>query len=168
MIELTGEKLADLISKRHGCLVQLHRLGCKQTELIHSGEMSTLMRLLSAKNQLIIAMQAIERELTPFHAQDAATRPWHSPEARHACAQQAEACRELLEAVMQMEQENEQKLTQRRDQISQQLQSVQNSATARRAYESHQSKPQFRHDLVGGEATPYRITSQQLDLHTQS
>lgn len=138
MTELTTENLADLIAKRHTCLVQLRDLGRKQSELISTGEMASLLRLLSAKNQVIVAIQAIEQELNPFHAQAPEQRQWHSAEVRAQCAKKAEECRLLLAEVMQMERENEQKMTVRRDEVAVQLQTAQSASTARGAYQAQQ------------------------------
>ncbi len=133
-------------------------LGQRQSELISTGEMASLLRLLSAKNQVIAAIQAIEKELDPFHAQDPEQRQWHSSQARVHCAQLAEECRLLLAEVMQMERDNEQKMTVRRDEVANQLQAARASSTARGAYQVHQmTTPQGPHagvpglEIAGGE-----------------
>ena len=118
MTSLTTEKLADLIAKRHACLLQLRDLGRRQSALISTGEMGTLLRLISAKNRLIVAMQAIEQQLSPYHSQDPETRSWSSQQARATCADQAAQCRELLEEVMQLERDNEQLMATRRDEVA--------------------------------------------------
>ena len=128
MTDLSTDKLADLVAKRHSCLVQLHKLGVKQSEFIASGEISSLLRLLSVKNQLIVALQSIEQQLAPFHDQNPEMRQWASVEARENCSRQAAECKQLLDQVMRLECENEAKMTQRRDQIAQQLQTSQASA----------------------------------------
>jgi len=163
--ELASEKLADLITKRRLCLVKLRDLSRKQTELIAAGEMGALLRSLSAKNQWIVAVQAIEKELAPYHAQDPADRPWPSPKLREQCAEQAVECQELLDEVMQLERENEQQMTQRRDQVAQQLQAAHAAGAARAAYQAQQTR---------GVSGPHRIqfdtppTSGQLDLQSNA
>ena len=82
MAELNTNILADLIAKRHHCLVKLRDLGLKQLELIAAGDMGPLLRLLSAKDQWIVAVQTIEKELAPYHDQDPEARVWASEEAR--------------------------------------------------------------------------------------
>lgn len=135
---LNGDKLAELIAHRHACLSQLHKLGLKQCELVAASEVGGLLRLLSVKNQLIAALQTIEHQLTPFHAQEPDQRIWSSTAARERCAQQVAECQTLLAEIMQMERENEQRMTERRDQVASQLQAVQSSGVARRAYQAHQ------------------------------
>ncbi len=162
MTNLTGDKLAELIAQRHACLVQMHKLGVKQSELVATGEFGSLLRLLSVKNQLIVALQSIEQQLAPFHAQDPETRVWSSPAARERCAGQSAECQKLLAEVMEMERDNEQKMTERRDQVASQLQTAQSASTARRAYQLHQ-----RHTAHPLSFDTSDNTSTQLDLNSQ-
>ncbi len=136
---LPTKKLAELIAKRHTCLTQLRDLGCQQATLIAAGEMAALLRLIAAKNQLIIALQTIEQGLTPFHNQDPASRVWDSPAERAACAQQVQECKALLEEVMQLERDNEAHMIQRRDNVAGQLQAARTASTARGAYQAQQN-----------------------------
>jgi len=138
MSSLSTDKLADLIEQRYRCLQQLRNLGIKQSELITAGEMGPLMRLIAAKNQLIAALQTIEKELTPFHAQDPETRQWPTATARAKSAQTASAGEQLLAEVMELERQNEQTMIERRDQVASQLQAAQAAGTARGAYQAHQ------------------------------
>ncbi len=168
---LNTDNLADLVDKRHRCLLQLRDLGSKQTKLIATGEMGPLLRLIAVKNQLIGALQTIERELTPFHAQDPEQRNWPTPEARAKCAQQAAACTQLLEEVMQMERENETCMTERRDQVATQLQAAQTASAARGAYQAHQvSPPRGPHSNPTAPIAPlvHEQQGQQLDLHSEA
>ena len=70
MDDQSTERLAALISQRRERLTQLRDVGRRQSELIAAGEISALLRLLSAKQQLIVALQEMERQLEPFHQQD--------------------------------------------------------------------------------------------------
>lgn len=167
MSELSGDKLAELVAQRHTCLVQLYKLGLKQQEFINTGEISSLMRLLSAKNQLLTALQAIEHRMAPYHEQDPDERVWSSPILRENCARLATECRQLLDRVMSLERENEREITLRRDRLATQLQVAQSADTARRAYQRHQvhSRPKpiplYRTDTEHGATEPF-------DLDTRS
>lgn len=165
MTDFSTDKLAELVGKRHACLVQLHKLGEKQSEFIISGEISSLLRLLSVKNQLIVALQSIEQQLGPFHEQDPDQRQWASAEEHQKCSERAAECKQLLDKVMRLESENEAKMTQRRDQIAQQLQTAQASASARRAYQGHHAKPQAI-GITSQGSSGYSGTSPHLDLQT--
>ena len=133
------EKLAELIDKRHRCLLNLRELSSKQSSMITEGDMPSLLRSFSIKNQWIVALQAIERELTPYHQQDPESRVWQSETARQQCAERAAECSQLLEEVMQLEKNNELEMTQRRDQVATQLQTVRSADAARNAYQSQQN-----------------------------
>jgi hypothetical protein len=162
VMNLTGDNLAKLIAHRHACLSQLHKFGVKQSELVESGEIGALLRLLSVKNQLIGALQAIEKQLAPFHAQDPETRIWTNSTAREQCAKQAAECQVLLDQIMQMERDNEQKMTERRDQVASQLQAVQSAGPARRAYQAqHRSAPRpLAAKLPGGGDSPLHLQTE--------
>lgn len=138
MNPLSTTNLADLIDKRHRCLLQLRDLGHKQSELIAAGEMGPLLRLISAKNQLIAALQSIEQALAPYHAQDPEQRNWQTAQARTQCAHQSKACQQLLSEVMTLERQNEQNMIERRDEVANQLQTAQAAGAARGAYQAHQ------------------------------
>lgn len=163
MGDLATANLADLITKRRLCLVKLRDLGRKQAELIAAGEMGALLRSFSAKNQWIVAVQAIERELAPFHAQDPGERLWASPRAREECAQTAAECQSLLDEIMQLEHENELKMTERRDHVAQQLQAAHAAGAARVAYQAQQ-----RGSAVQAVRFDGPIASGQLDLESHA
>ena len=169
MNSLSTETLADLIDKRYRCLIQLRDLGRKQAHLIEAGEINALLRLIATKNQLIAALQAIEKGLSPFHQQDPEQRTWTSSEVRANCQHQAEACQQLLEEVMALERSNEKQMTTRRDKVASQLQAAQAASSARGAYQAHQKTlPQGPHQSSSSPATSSTTTlqGQQLDLQS--
>ena len=163
---LTTKKLADLIAKRHKCLFQLRDLGRKQTTLISTGDMAALLRVIAAKNQLILALQAIEQELAPYHAQDPDSRKWESPEERTKCAAQAYECSQLLEEVMQLERSNEENMTHRRDQVAGQLQAAQAASTARGAYQAQQNMQ--KSSITAPNIPLTSDTNQHLDIQSEA
>jgi len=171
MTQLSCNKLASLIAKRHACLVQLRDLGKRQSELIATSEMGPLLRLLSAKHQLIAVLQAIENELTPFHAQDPERRSWPSKEARASCADQAAECRQLLDEIMRMERQNEQEMTVRRDQVATQLETAHVASQARGAYQAQQMTTLQGPHAGRTTIAPIRQaapTENQLDIHSDA
>jgi hypothetical protein len=129
--------LAELMSKRRKCLAQLRDLGLRQAQMIAAGEMPELLRLIAAKEQLIVALQAIEKQLAPFHQQAPESRAWESPAARAQCAADAEACRELVQEVMALEQDGEQQMTRRRDEVADQLRAVAAGGRVHQAYRAN-------------------------------
>jgi hypothetical protein len=137
MPDLSTNTLADLMAKRRKCLTQLRDLGFKQALLVASGEMSDLLRLVAAKQQLIVALQSLERQLAPFHDQRPESRVWASPAARAACADDAEACRQLIGEVMAMEQDGERQMAKRRDDVAGQLRTATSGGRVREAYQAN-------------------------------
>jgi hypothetical protein len=137
MTEFTTTRLAELIGKRRRCLEQLLEIGRRQADMIAVGNMADLMRLLAAKQQLILALQAIERDLAPYHDEDPESRAWPSAEERARCAVDAEQCRQLIQEVMTLEQAGERQLVMRRDEAAGQLRTVQHAGRVREAYAQH-------------------------------
>jgi hypothetical protein len=137
MVDLSTQTLAQLMVNRRKCLTQLRDLGRRQAELIAAGEMNDLLKLIGAKQQLIVALQSLEKRLTAFHEQDAESRQWESDEARARCAADAESCRRLIDEVMAMEQEGEMQMTRRRDELAGQLRMVASGGRVREAYQAN-------------------------------
>jgi flagellar biosynthesis/type III secretory pathway chaperone len=135
MIQST-ELLATLISRKHDVLVQLRAVGARQTDLVASGEIAALLKLLAAKQSLITRLQEIERELKPYFAADPEKRVWRSPEERARCAQQADDCNRLLEEVVRLEKIGAEKMDQRKNEVAQQLQHAHAAAHVRSAYQA--------------------------------
>jgi len=130
------ERLAELIRKKHHVLVQLRDVGQRQTDLVTSGDIASLLKLLAAKQQLISALHGLERELTPYYAEDPDRRQWPSPQDRAQCAQQAAECNALLEDIVRLEKLGAEKLTMRRNEVADQLQQVHAATHVRSAYEA--------------------------------
>ena len=137
MNELSTSTLSELIAKRRKCLTQLREIGLRQGELVAAGNMSDLLRLCGAKQQLIVAMQALESQLAPFQNEDPERRVWASTEARGRCADDAEACRLLVQEVMAMEQAGERQMTVWRGDVAHQLRSVNSAGRVRDAYQAN-------------------------------
>lgn len=130
------DRLAELIRKKHHVLVQLRDVGQRQTDLVTSGDIASLLKLLAAKQQLISALHGLERELTPYYAEDPDRRQWPSPQDRAQCAQQAAECNALLEDIVRLEKLGAEKLTMRRNEVADQLQQVHAATHVRSAYEA--------------------------------
>ncbi len=139
--------LAELINQKHDVLVQMRDLSRQQSELIGRGEISQLLAVLSAKQTLLIQLQKLEKQLTPFRDQDPESRQWRSVQDRQRCRQVAERCETLLKEIMLVERQSETDLTYRRDQAAERLQGVHGAAQARRAYAGATSPVRSRLDV---------------------
>ncbi|MEM6330859.1 MAG: hypothetical protein AAF790_11485 [Planctomycetota bacterium] len=131
------DALAALVREKRRVLTQLHQVGERQGELVALGDVPTLLRLLAAKQKLLAGLQAVEARLHPYRDQDPDGRAWPSPQHRAACAADADECRRLLAAVMDMERRHEQQMATRRDKLAEQLQRTHTAHGASDAYRTH-------------------------------
>jgi len=132
------EQLVALIARKHEVLVQLRAAGVRQTDLVGGGDISALLKLLAAKQQLITRLQELEKALKPYYAGDPDQRTWRSPEERAQCANQANECNALLEEIVQLERLGAEKMNERKNEVAHQLQQVHAAAHVRSAYQAQQ------------------------------
>jgi hypothetical protein len=128
------EILGDRIEQKLALLGQLRDLGGRQTALIEGGDLTQLLKLLSAKQRLLAALQALERELDPFRGEDPLARVWASPEHRQKCAKNAAACEDLLRSIVEQERQSETRMKLRRDEAAARLDGAHSVAAAHLAY----------------------------------
>ncbi|MEM1304536.1 MAG: hypothetical protein AAGG46_06550 [Planctomycetota bacterium] len=136
-LPLPTENLARLIGQKRQVLVRLHEVGRQQQRLVESGDVATLLKLLAAKQRLLAALQQVERQLAPHHAEDPEQRVWPSPKHRAACAAEAAECSRLLSEVMEMEKSQESVMVERRDNLAGQLRTAHAAHAAHAAYQTH-------------------------------
>jgi hypothetical protein len=134
MTFLQTDLLSDLVQQKHRCLEHLCAMGHKQLELVRRGSMTELLDLLAAKQQLLLQVQRIDRDLEPFRDQDPEDRDWRSPEGRQQCAAAASACEALLVQIINQERESETELIRRRDEAAAQLEETHTASQARASY----------------------------------
>jgi hypothetical protein len=133
---MSTARLTELIRRKHEVLVELCAVGHRQREIVERGETTALLELLAAKQSMIVLLQQVEGELTPFHAEDPDRRVWASADDRAKCARQAAECNELLAEVVELERESAERLIQRRNEVAAQLRQVHSAGHARQAYEA--------------------------------
>jgi hypothetical protein len=132
------EQLAALIAQKHEVLVQLRAVGARQTDLVGTDEIAALLKLLSAKQHLITRLQELERDLKPYYAGDPDQRVWRTPDERARCAKQATECNSLLEEIVRLEKLGAEKMSERKNEVAQQLQQVHAATHVRNAYQAQQ------------------------------
>jgi flagellar biosynthesis/type III secretory pathway chaperone len=130
------EHLAELIRRKHQILVQLRDVGRRQADLVSSGEITALLKLLAGKQHLIVGLQDLERELKPFFAQHPDSRVWRSAADRARCAQMANECNALLEEVVALEKRGAEKMDARKNEVAEQLQQAHAATHVRNAYQA--------------------------------
>jgi hypothetical protein len=134
MTVLESDVLSDLIGQKRRCLEHLSALGRKQFDLVRVGNMTDLLHVLAAKQQVLAEMQRVERGLDPFRNQDPEARVWSSPERRGQCAAEAADCERLLAQIIVREKESETALVRRRDEAAAQLEGTRSAKVARASY----------------------------------
>jgi hypothetical protein len=128
------ERLAALVMSKQQVLEILVQMSRQQLALIDTGDMTTLLKLLSGKQTVITHLHYIERELTPFRDEDPDGRVWTSPDHRTACQARAQQCNTLLAEAMDLERRAETAMHHRRNATAAALSSLQAGADAKAAY----------------------------------
>lgn len=131
---IATEQLATLIAAKLEVLELLTRIANTQLSLIETGEMSTLLTVLTAKQQLISRMQSLESQLDPFRQEDPDTRVWSTPERRKQCQDHARRSEALLAEILLTEKRAEALMLSRRDQTARRLDSMHTAGEAGNAY----------------------------------
>lgn len=147
MARLETDLLDELIERKHECLVRLRDMGRKQFELVSEGSITGVLDVLSAKQDLIVRLQSIERALDRFRDQDPESRQWSSPERRGQCADRLQRCESLLAEILSQEKQSEQELVRRRDATAEQLQGLHRAGQARGAYAAPAAAQGYHLDL---------------------
>jgi hypothetical protein len=132
----TTEQLAELVRAKHQVLTQLRDIGRRQTDLVTTGEIAALLQLLAGKQQFIVRLQELERELKPYYAENPDARKWRSPADRAQCAKQAEECNALLEEIVNLEKRGAEQMDARKSEVAAQLQHAHAAAHVRSAYQA--------------------------------
>ena len=132
------DKLRELIDAKHACLVRLRDFGAEQSWLIHENDMTTLLEVLAAKQDVITELRDVEQRLDPFRSESPQDRVWRSETDRAECAAIAEACRALLDEVVAMEKANENNMVACRDSTAARLATAHAANRARTAYAAQQ------------------------------
>jgi hypothetical protein len=138
-VEHSTERLAELVRHKHQVLSRLRDAGLRQTDLVARGEISTLLKVLAAKQHLIATLQSLEHELRSYYGEDPEQRVWRSPQERAECAQRVSECNALLEEIVRLEKVGAEKISARRNEVAEQLQQVHSAAQVRGAYEAHRA-----------------------------
>jgi hypothetical protein len=128
------EKLIELIREKHDVLLQLRDMGRRQSDLVKSGEITELLKLLGTKQHLILGLQEFERELKPYYAENPESRVWRSPGERAECAKLAAECNSLLEEVVALERTGAEQMNARKSEVAEQLHHAHAAVHVRNAY----------------------------------
>jgi hypothetical protein len=113
--EYETDLLAALVAARLKILELLVQLARQQLALADGGGTSDLLKLLAAKQAVLVQLREVQRRLDPFRLQDPEARIWRSPDDRQRCQEQAHRCEELLAETMRLEKQGELAIARKRD-----------------------------------------------------
>ncbi len=121
-----------LAQKRLQTLEELHRLACRQAELVEQAELDELLRLLQGpKQRVLLAWGEIEKKWQAAAGED---RPWDDPQQRRLYRDQVQRGQQVLERIVALEQQCEQRMQSRREELGRQIQRMHHSHQAAQAY----------------------------------
>ncbi len=132
---LDTDVLAGLLTRKRKVLLHLRELTMRQPALIAADDMPTLLRIFTAKQQLLEEVQRLDAQLEPFRRQQPEERQWSSTEVRDQCRAAADDCRRLVEELKTTELRDRRDLSERREATSMQLENAHAAAAARTAYQ---------------------------------
>lgn len=141
------DRLAQLIAAKRQVLEQVRILTEKQLEIIASGNATSLMRVLNAKERLIVNWQKLETQLEPYREEDPEARVWRTPQDRVRCGADVDECQLIIKNIVAMEEKGLGEMVEKRGRVSTQIHDAHNAARARSAYMTDAAK-QNRLDLT--------------------
>ena len=132
--DLSTESLTQLIDSKLHLLTEMHSMSLAQTDLVAQHDMSSLMSLLSRKQELLGALAEVQTAIGRFHHQDPEQRTWSSPERRKECQSKVARCDQLLQQLIVMEDRSLNSMNLQRDSVLAQLQQNIDASTIQNAY----------------------------------
>lgn len=132
--DLDTDVLLALVMRKRKVLLQLRELTSRQPALIADGDLPTLLRVFSAKQQVLEEVHRIDRQLEPFRQQRPEDRDWRSTEVRDQCRAAADDCRRLVEELKATELRDRNQLSEHWQATTKQLEGAHAAAEAREAY----------------------------------
>ena len=101
--ELTTESLFALMESKLHLLSEMHAMSLQQTDMVTQHDMTSLMSLLSRKQELMGSLADVQAGLARFQDEDPESRSWSSPERRKECQANVARCDQMLKELIVME-----------------------------------------------------------------
>lgn len=134
--ELSTESLFELIESKLHLLIEMQAMSLTQADLVTQHDMTSLMTLLSRKQELMSALGNVQSELARFQDQDPGLRIWLSPGRRTDCKDMVARCDQLLQELIVMEDRSLNSMNLQRESVAAQLQQNIDACTIQNAYHS--------------------------------
>jgi hypothetical protein len=135
-LDLSTESLFELLERKLHLLTAMREMSLAQTDLVSQHDMTSLMSLLSKKQELMASLAEVQSQFEPFREQDPETRDWSSQSRRNTCQEMVARCDQLLQELIVMEDRSLGSMSLQRDSIAAQLQQNIDASTIQNAYES--------------------------------
>ena len=126
--------MANLIQQRHDLFVEILKLSLQQEAAINEGMVEKLVTCLNQKQQLIDQLKSLQQELAPYAECPAEDRQWASETARQQCRDCIAESARIQAATLEIDARCEQTMSQRRDEIFQQLSTTNGALQAANSY----------------------------------
>ena len=134
--EFSTDLLFSLIESKLHLLVEMQAMSLAQTDLVAQHDMTSLMTLLSRKQDLIGALGKVQSELARFQDQDPEHRSWSTPARRKSCQEMVARCDQLLQELIVMEDRSLGSMNLQRESVVAQLQQNIDACAIQNAYQS--------------------------------
>ncbi len=134
--ELSTESLFELIESKLHLLIEMQAMSLTQADLVTQHDMTSLMTLLSRKQELMSALGNVQSKLARFQDQDPEIRIWSSPGRRTECKDMVARCDQLLQELIVMEDRSLNSMNLQRESVAAQLQQNIDACTIQNAYHS--------------------------------
>ena len=134
--ELSTDSLFELIESKLHLLVEMQAMSLAQADLVSQHDMTSLMTLLSRKQELMSALGGVQSELARFQDQDPELRIWSTPGRRKDCKDMVARCDRLLQELIVMEDRSLNSMNLHRESVVAQLQQNIDACTIQNAYHS--------------------------------
>ncbi len=134
--ELSTGLLFELIESKMHLLVEMQAMSMTQSDFVAHHDMTSLMTLLSRKQELMGALGKVQSELARFQVQDPEQRSWSPPTRRKECQEMVARCDRLLQELIVMEDRSLGSMNLQRESVAAQLQQNIDACAIQNAYNS--------------------------------
>ena len=136
--DLSTDTLFSLIESKLHLLSEMQEMSIAQSDMVAQYDMSSLMTLLSRKQELMESLREVQSRLAPFQPQDPEQRIWPDPSRRQKCKSMIARCDQLLQQMIVIENRSLDNMTLQREIVSAQLQQNINATTLQHAYQTNE------------------------------
>lgn len=134
--DLSTDSLFALIESKLHLLTEMQAMTLTQTDFVAQHDMSSLMTLLSRKQDLMGALGNVQSELVRFQGQDPEQRSWANESRRKSCQKMVARCDQLLQELIVMEDRSLGSMNLQRESVTAQLQQNIDACAIQNAYQS--------------------------------